>query len=144
MFYKERKFLAAHYVLKILGKETGYTIINDDKSKRPATYQWTNIYKIKEKAPFWFSKETLNDAARMMFVTFKNPLNEIDMLNNENDNFKSEFRLLDKGLTAYKDSKYFRIFLKSWKTIIAIIFATILTIIGVITGLQSIGLLKLW
>ena len=86
----------------------------------------------------------MNDAARMMFIAFKNPDNEIDMLNNENYNFKSEFRLLDKGLTAYKDSKYFIMFLKSWKTIIAVTFAAILTVTSIITGLQSIGLLKSW
>jgi hypothetical protein len=143
MFYKEWKFLAAHYILKILRGETGWIRINEDKSKGPPAYLWTNIYKIKEKSSFWFSKEILNDAARMMFVGFKNLDNEIDMLNNENDRFKSEFKLLDKGLTSYKDGKYFRMFMKSWKTIIAVIFAAILTIIGVIRGLQSIGFLKL-
>jgi len=142
MFYKEWKFLAAHYVLKILRGETGWTRINDDNSKRPPIYLWTNIYTIKEKSSFWFSKEILNDAARMMFIAFKNPNNEIDMLNNDNDRFKSEFKLLDKGLNSYKDWKYIRMFMKSWKTIIAIIFTAILTVIGVITGLHSIGLLK--
>jgi hypothetical protein len=144
MFYREWKFLAAHYVLKILRGETGWTRINGDKSKRPQTYLWINIYQIKEKSSFWFSKEILNDAARMMFVAFKNPDNEIDMLNNDNDRFKSEFKLLDKGLTSYKECKYIRMFMKSWKTIIVAIFTAILTIIAVITGLQSIGLLKSW
>jgi hypothetical protein len=142
MFYKEWKFLAAHYILKVLRGQIGYTIFNDDRTERPPTYQWTDIYKIKKGSSFWFSKEILNDAARMMFIGFKNPDNEVDMLNNENDTFKSEFKLLDKGLLAYKDNKYFRMFLKSWKTIIAIFFAAILAIIGVITGLQKIGILK--
>jgi len=142
MFYKEWKFLAAHYVLKILRGQTGWTRINEDKSRTPPAYLWTNIYKIKEKSSSWFSKEILSDAARMMFVAFQNPDNEIDMLNNENDRFKSQFKLLDKGLTSYKDRKYIRLFMKSWKTIIAIIFGTIASLIGVVKGLQSIGFLN--
>jgi hypothetical protein len=141
MFYKEWKNLAAHYVLKNLRGQKGYTIINQDRTERPPTYQWADIYKIKSKTSIWFSKQILNDAARMMFIGFKNPDNEVDMLNNENDPFKSEFKLLDKGLTAYKDGKYFRLFLKSWKTIIAILAAVVTFILGVIVGLQQIGVL---
>ena len=143
MFYKEWKFLAAHYVLKVLRGQIGYVLINEDGSERPPTYQWTDIYKIKGKTSFWFSKEILSDAARMMFIGFKNPDNEIDMLNNDNDRFMSEFKLLDKGLTSYKEGKHLRMFLKSWKTIIAILAGVITFIIGVIVGLKEIGILKL-
>ena len=141
MFYKEWKYLAAHYVLKTLKKQS-IIFYNDDRNPRPPTYQWTDVYLIKKKLRFCFSKGIINDAARMMFIEYKHTDNKVDMLNNSNDIFKTEFKILDKGLVTYKDGRYFRLFLKSWKTIIALFVGTILTIIAVITGLQKIGLLK--
>ena len=46
MFYKEWKFLAAHYILKVLNGQPSVYYYNNDKTPRPDTYQWTDIYKI--------------------------------------------------------------------------------------------------
>jgi len=141
MFYKEWKFLAAHYVLSVLREQIGYIILNNDKTQRPPTYQWTDVYIIKRKAPFYFSKEILIDAAKTMFIEYKHKDNEVDMLNDSNDTYKTEFKLLDKGLIALKDRKYLRMYLSSWKTIIGISFASLLAILGLIKLLQELKIL---
>ncbi|NTS43428.1 hypothetical protein HRG84_21290 [Flavisolibacter sp. BT320] len=141
MLYKEWKFLASHYVLRILRKQTGFRLNTPEGKKMPDTYRWMTIYQIEDKAPFFLSKETLFDAAKTMFVKYQDEDNEVDMLFNANDLFDSEFRLLDKGLTAAKEAKYLRSFLRCWKIIIGMIITAAITILGLIKLLQELKIL---
>lgn len=78
----------------------------------------------------------------MMFVKYKDENNEVDMLDNQNDILKTEFKLLDKGLTVLKERKYARLFWTSWKTIFGLVVAALLTTVAVKEALLKLHLLK--
>ncbi len=141
MFYKEYKLLATHYVLKILKKQTE-RVTTDEKPNPLQNYKWVDVYFINNQLSILFGKEVINDAARMMFVEFKHQDNEVDMLNNSNDIYKTQFKINNKGIASFNEDKYLRMFLKSWKTIIAICGGFLLGTVALITGLREIGILK--
>ncbi|RYZ18477.1 MAG: hypothetical protein EOO10_25680 [Chitinophagaceae bacterium] len=133
MFYKEWKFLAAHFLLKSLNRCRWRTRQPDGTYSR-YSHHGTTLGAVKKRLRFWFSLEILKDAADLMYQGYNNPANEVKLLDNTNNSALSEIGLEPKGLLALKEWKYVRMAFKSVNGII-------LAVVGFISAIGSLWLL---
>lgn len=140
IFYKECKYIAAHYVLKELNKQkqkfalSTFGAEKTDMNDIEPTPQWTTLKHLKSSLPI-FPMHMIKDAAFMLYNTSDNPIyKEIDLLNS-NKISEIQLKILWEGNKALKDRKYWRLFFGSIKIIIPTVIAITTAIIGTINCL---------
>lgn len=94
-------------------------------------YQFTNLQAIK-KTTFWFSIDTLRDAA----IELKES-KEIVINDNTKHIYNIELKVLDKGIKSYKEKAHYWTFLKSWRIMIISLIAFLATIALLIKRMLS-------
>ena len=100
MFYKWNKYLAAHFILKILSEHPTTLLGSEETPMYAPFFRWINLQQIKQRTNI-FSITTLRDAAWMLYEK-----KEIDILNNEKHQFDIRLRTFSSGIIALKDKEY--------------------------------------